>query len=283
MSGDDDFDAEVQLLVNEVPKLGDACKNLVAMLSAKSIPTEDPVPVTELLSCARVLLKQLNAHVLVDVVEWGSLHPQGELTAMKRIDQLREYKVVHALRAKAETMGGKVSKLFGKSFVLWSGCWKEVRRACNTAEVRPKDVADDVWAVFLDSFELSLGLLEAESSGMVCQNKGEASNAGAGAGADANTEATASEGTDGTTAEQQQNAVNSVLQALQLPDAAVTSPVALRTLRASADDGDLIWAASFKDALAARRLKREQKVESSGQREWAETAPATASDEPEDP
>lgn len=279
MSGDDDFDAEVQLLVNEAPKLGDACKNLVAMLSAKSIPTEDPVPVTELLSCARVLLKQLNAHVLVDVVEWGSLHPQGELTAMQRIDQLREYKVVHALRAKAETMGGKVSKLFGKSFVLWSGCWKEVRQACSTAEARPKDVADDVWAVFLDSFELSLGLSEAESSGMVCQNKGEASHAGA----DANAEATAIAGTDGTTAEQQQDAVNSVLQALQLPGAAVTSPVALRTLSASADDADLIWAVSFKDALAARRLKREQKVESSGQREWAETAPAAASDELEDP
>ena len=275
---EDDFDKEVRQLVDEVPNLGDACKNLVAMLSAKSMPTEEPVPVTELLSCARVLLKQINAHALVDVVEWGADHPQGELTAMQRIDQLREYKVVHALRAKAEKMGGRVSKLFGKSFILWSGCWKEVRHACMTPDACPAHVADDVWAVFLDCFELSLGLPPAEQSGLVQQEQQQEQIEGAGKG-----ESPAEGKAAGVNAEQQE-AVNSVLSALQREgkDASVLNtaePASLRPLRASADDGDLVWAVSFKDALAARRLAREQKVESSGQREWADNSAARAQEQ----
>ena len=235
-----EFDAEVQNLVDESPKLDAACKNLIALLSAKSMPTDEPVPITELLSCARVLLKQLNAHVLVDVVEWGSKHPQGEHTALERIDQLREYKVVHALRARVDQMKGKVSKLFGKSFILWSGCWKEVRAECEVNQ--PRDVPDDVFALFLDSFELSLGLHKSEESGRI---QVEESN----------------EAQKQQEQEQNNDAINTVLHALS-----VKAPVVRPPLKASAEDRDLIWAASFNEALAVRRKARESKIPA--QREW---------------
>lgn len=250
-----DFDAEVQKLVDESPKLDSACKNLIALLSAKSLPTEEPVPTTELLSCARVLLKKLNAHIFVDVVEWGTKHPQGEQTALARINQLREYKVVSALRARVGQMSGKPSKLFGKSFILWSGCWKEVREECEANQ--PLDVPDNVYTLFLDSFELSLGLHESEQSGRL----------------------------DITTSEIQQQrqqkqeehgeAVNTVLKACIDSDTDRGSSSLHRAhlrpaLKASVEDKDLIWASSFTTALAARRTAREAKM--SAQIAWVNHA-----------
>jgi hypothetical protein len=107
---DNQFDEEVRQLVDEEPKLDAACKNLIALISAKSAHTGDSIPPLELIQCARVLLKQLNAHELVDVVEWGSAHPQGaQQLALDRIQQITQYKVVRALKTK---YGGQDNQTF---------------------------------------------------------------------------------------------------------------------------------------------------------------------------
>ena len=166
----EDFDTEVSILVNELPKLDSAMKNMVALLSAKSILTNDSIPALELLNCARVILKCLNEHHMIDVVEWGSLYPQGPTqTAMERIAQLTQYKVARALRSKAQQMGGKPSKLFGKSFILWSGCWNDVRRRCES--MPPAEVPDDVFNLFLDTLEASLGIVDARAPKSISTEK----------------------------------------------------------------------------------------------------------------
>jgi len=234
-----EFDTEVALLVEELPKLDAAMKNIIALLSGKSTLTNEAIPALELLSCARVVLKALNAHELVDVVEWGAKHPQGEQTAMDRITQLTCYKVVRALRIKAQGMGGKPSKLFGKSFILWSGCWKEVRAACQ--QEQPGTVPDAVFSLFLDTLELSLGLSKEEQSGLVAGGEG----VGEG-GADATCTAA---GTAGTSTRAPQSAldvdVDTVLSGIA-SHAGLTgasNSVDSTGLLPSAEDQDLVWAA----------------------------------------
>jgi len=245
MSESEGFDKEVQILVEESPKLDASMKNLLALLSAKSLELEDPIPLNELLSCARCVLKQLNAYELVDVVSFGSKHPQGAMTALDRIDQLRYYKVVLALWQKSKEMNAKVSKLFGKSFIKWSCCWKDIRLAIVNDS--PQDVPDDVLQLFLDTFEISLELSVTEQSGLV-----ETPDNGADIVPIPN--------------EQEQDAINTVLRSLAV------NPKPVKKLSPSIDDKDLIWAANFKDALAERRFKREQKVEDNT--EWKdETLP----------
>ena len=233
-----EFDTEVALLVEELPKLDAAMKNIIALLSGKSTLTNEAIPALELLSCARVVLKALNAHELVDVVEWGAKHPQGEQTAMDRITQLTCYKVVRALRIKAQGMGGKPSKLFGKSFILWSGCWKEVRAACQ--QEQPGTVPDAVFSLFLDTLELSLGLSKEEQSGLVAGGEGVGEG---GTDATCTADGTAA-GTAAGTATRGLD-VDTVLSGV-VSHAGLTgasSSVDSTGLLPSADDQDLVWAA----------------------------------------
>jgi hypothetical protein len=236
-----EFDAEVSLLVEEVPKLDAAMKNIIALLSGKSTLKSDAIPALELLSCARVVLKALNAHELVDVVEWGGKHPQGEQTAMNRITQLTHYKVVRALRVKSQDMGGKPSKLFGKSFILWSGCWKEVRAACQ--QEQPSTVPDAVFGLFMDTLELSLGLSKEEQSGLVGRGEEEGEVEGS---TDATIHAAGTAAGAAGSALDADTVLSRLVSHASLaasPSSSASRPIRPDSaLLPSADDQDLVWA-----------------------------------------
>ena len=281
------YDAEVKELVEEHPKLDAACKNLIALLSAKSAQTQDIIHPLELLQCARVLLKALNAHQLVDVVEWGSSHPQSqEQGALDRIQQLTQYKVVRALRIKANDMGGKVTKLFGKSFILWSGCWKQVRQAAMLDA--PTTVADASFDLFLDTFEVSLDLSTEEQSGLV--DKGRDDEPVVVDEHDENDKKHAVKTTSAASTSDFGETVDSVLHRMTTStatatatgnsnNASLTCPLgASKRLIAStlSADKDLIWAPDFAAALSKRREIRQYKIESTKQAEWQDVTAANA-------
>ena len=239
-----EFDTDIALLVGEEPKLDSVLKNLIALMSAKSsLQLEnfevDVIQPMELLGCARLVSKALNGvDLAADVVEWGASHPQGEdQTGIDRMDELQHYKVARALCQKASSAGGKITKLFGKSFLLWSGAWKKIREeAVRNATI---ETNMDNLNSFLDCIERVIDTPKGEQTNLKSE-KSEKSETPSDTTANTNTNASVTEGT-------------------------------LKEKLAPETDDDLIWAKDFNSALTARRAERQKKVEVA--KDWVAPTP----------
>jgi hypothetical protein len=78
-------------------------------------------------------LRALQGLELAKPEEWSIENPQEEdQTGIDRIDQLMDYKVLHALFTSTKQKGGKVSRIFGRSFFRCSRTWGKLR-TCTLA------------------------------------------------------------------------------------------------------------------------------------------------------
>eukprot|EP00940_MAST-03C_sp_MAST-3C-sp2_P002120 g2120.t1 len=121
----------------ELPKIDDALKNFVTIVIAQlSVSTESdaerredarakglrPRSPAAVIQCARAFSLTLNEsiHDFPAPLEFETANPQGDMSALDRIAQISEYKLIYVLSKKisqATTTGAKATKLFGKSFL----------------------------------------------------------------------------------------------------------------------------------------------------------------------
>jgi hypothetical protein len=151
-----------KLLQDEQPKIGSAVKNVISLVLARSLTaspsdifrtTNVEISPNSALTCGRALLQGIQAYELVDHLTWGHKFPQDEeQTGEGRIDDIVRYKCVYRLRSMALSKGGKISQLFGRSYLKWTRAWPEIR---STIQL-PSGVTQDELDLFLRTFELSL-------------------------------------------------------------------------------------------------------------------------------
>jgi hypothetical protein len=155
-------------LMEEQPKIGAATKNLIAMVLGKSLA--DPssqllfandanfTPDTALL-CGRALLQAIQAFDPEEPMAWSVTHAQPEAQSGEdRLNDVIRYRCLYTLRSNVKSKNGKVSVLFGRSFLTWSKSWETIRRSI----IRPESVPDDMFEYFVSVFERSI-LLECAS------------------------------------------------------------------------------------------------------------------------
>ena len=133
------------------PKIEQALKNLVSIILAKVMSSngfinqpQNEVSLIEItpdiaLSCVRIILKSVNDQSLLSPLEWGLINVQGEnQTALSRIDEISKYRVLYSMHLLCLSKSGKVTKLFGKFFFLWSNIWPSL-----AAKILQEDEIDD--------------------------------------------------------------------------------------------------------------------------------------------
>mmetsp|Transcript_2521 Transcript_2521/g.7005 ORF Transcript_2521/g.7005 Transcript_2521/m.7005 type:complete len:234 (-) Transcript_2521:96-797(-) len=131
-------DDPLDVLANEIradePRITDAMKNYISYLGGSAIvaTSEDssnipPLDLGQLTTCAKVALKQINAHMLLPSAEWAIANPQGEdELGTDRIDALTRYKACILLAGQATSAGGKVTKLLGRKYLRATKTWSQV-------------------------------------------------------------------------------------------------------------------------------------------------------------
>ena len=158
-------------LLDDSPKLDVILKNFVSIVVAKAQvgdqqAASSTLKLDEALSMARAILKAISALQLPDAAQWGALdgNAQGEAqTGEDRIEQLTRYNAARVLFTKAKAnKDNKISKTFGKLFLLWTNCWNLVHQSCRNA--KPASTDEEVWEECLESFGLSLRLMKVAGS-----------------------------------------------------------------------------------------------------------------------
>ena len=133
--GDAILEAKSILFRSDLPCISDAVKSLLSVMIGEEVARPAPPTVThmrdgkvlgivesprldqaQLITCARVLIKVLNAYNLPTEKEWCEKYPQAEdEAAMVRLDNIAEFRVARVLSLHAKKNGGMHSKLFGAS------------------------------------------------------------------------------------------------------------------------------------------------------------------------
>ena len=148
-----------QELQQDLPTIYTSAKNLIAYMLGKNSSGDDQVPVGHVMACAKFLLQAIQTSELPDLEQFCSEHPQPEKQlGMERLDDICKYKAVYALRSVAVSKGGKVSRLFGRQYFVWSKQWTSIRVAATTLIEQNTDVLPDDVQSFLDTYENSLNL-----------------------------------------------------------------------------------------------------------------------------
>lgn len=151
MSSDDVTSKLSDEIAADSPKIEQALKNLVSIILAKVMSSNGVInqPQNEVnsievtpdiaLSCVRIILKSINEQSLLSPLEWGLINVQGEnQTALSRIDEISKYRVLYSMHLLCLSKSGKVTKLFGKLFFLWSNIWPNI-----SAKILQEDEIDD--------------------------------------------------------------------------------------------------------------------------------------------
>merc|ERR1719424_2279112 len=143
----DPLEVAAQRLRTDKPCLTDAMKNFTSAYAASALAPDEhsprlqqrPLDVGVLLSMARIVLKVLNAHALLSPEEWAASHPQDEdESALARIEALTNYKAASLLAQQVCAANAKRNKLFGRQFLLATGCWPAVRAAAQDELLRQR-------------------------------------------------------------------------------------------------------------------------------------------------
>jgi hypothetical protein len=153
-------------LMDEQPKIGAAAKNLIAMVLGRSMtdPSNRMLFANDVhftpdiaLVCGRALLQAIQAFEPEDPMSWSVTHPQPEQQSGEdRLNDVIRYRCLHTLRSHVKAKNGKVSTLFGRSFLVWSKSWPSIRSSI----ARPESVPEDLFEYFLSMFERSILLEE---------------------------------------------------------------------------------------------------------------------------
>lgn len=143
-----EFDEEVKMVAEELPKIDSALKNCASVLSAASLTRSESDPGTsrsqlEWINCMKIFYKAVNLQTFKESPQWGVEHPQGqEQSALDRVDQIKRYKVLKSLHDKVLGSDGKPGKYLGKKFFSWAeGTFEEVKqRAYSLANLSDSDI-----------------------------------------------------------------------------------------------------------------------------------------------
>ena len=143
-----EFDEEVKLAMEDMPKLDGALKNCASVLTATSLTRSETDPGVsrsqlEWISCMKIFYKAVNLQTFKESPQWGVEHPQGEdQSALDRVDQIRRYKVIKSLCDKVAASDAKPGKYLGKKFFAWAdGTFEEVKqRAYSLANLSDSDI-----------------------------------------------------------------------------------------------------------------------------------------------
>ena len=163
-AANDVLEQHAKLLQDDLPTIGNAIKNLIAMLLGRA--TADPstssmfendatfTPIIGL-TCGRCLLQAIERYELLNPIEHTTTHPQrDDQPGEARLNEIIQYKCLFTLATQARNAGGKRSTLFGRRWFLWSGAWSHIK----TSIVPPAAtiVPSDIFHFFLNTFENTL-------------------------------------------------------------------------------------------------------------------------------
>lgn len=150
-----------QEVQQELPTIYVSVKNLIACALGKNYeaPLEPKMQPQNVMTCAKYLLQAIRSHPLPDVEQFCEEHPQPEdQLGVDRLEDICKYKVIHALRYKAEEKGGKITRLFGKSYIQWSKMWSSFRRTTVELLQENTHIPMEEIEFFLRTYEASLDL-----------------------------------------------------------------------------------------------------------------------------
>jgi hypothetical protein len=81
--------------------------------------------------------------------------PEDQL-GVDRLEDICKYKVICALRYKAEAKGGRITRLFGKSYIRWTKMWKVFRKDTEKLLRENTHIPKEEIDMFLQTYEASL-------------------------------------------------------------------------------------------------------------------------------
>ncbi|RYH30587.1 hypothetical protein EON65_04715 [archaeon] len=143
-------------LAADLPKIDASVKNLAALMMTAETTATNALPPHAVMTCARMFLKAIQSHELLDMDSYCRVNPQGaNQPADDRLSQVCRYKVLLAYRKSIESKDQKVSQQLGKLFFVWSGVWREVRDAAYQLILAQNMSAEQADA-FLGKYENSL-------------------------------------------------------------------------------------------------------------------------------
>ena len=164
-----------EFLCNEKPRISDAVKNLLTILTAslKTASEEDrrryvregrPERIEEILQLSRGFLKTIDENEskkkFPNPIEFERLYPQTKSqSAVERLDQVAEYKVLYVLVQRIRRAErAKCTKLLGKSYcaflLRYPLCFRFEERFCCTMEKKGVTKRKSTW--FLNAVRYSL-------------------------------------------------------------------------------------------------------------------------------
>lgn len=154
-----------QEVQQELPTIYVSVKNLIACTMGQNFdaPLEPKIQPQNVMTCAKYLLQAIRSEPLPDVEQFCAEHPQPEdQLGVDRLEDICKYKVIYALRYKAEEKGGRITRLFGKSYIRWSKMWSRFRS--NTEELLRENTHIPLEEIeyFLQTYEASLKLDDSE-------------------------------------------------------------------------------------------------------------------------
>lgn len=144
-----------------MPTIYGSVKNLIACALGKSYeaPLEPKIQPQNAMTCAKYLLQAIRSHPLPDVEEFCAQHPQPEdQLGVDRLEDICKYKVIYELRYKAEEKGGKITRLFGRSYIHWTKMWSVFRKSTVELIKQNTHIPMDEIEFFLQTYEESLAL-----------------------------------------------------------------------------------------------------------------------------
>jgi hypothetical protein len=148
-----------QEVQQELPTIYVSVKNLIACSLGKNYeaPLEPKIQPQNVMTCAKYLLEAIKSHPLPDVEQFCAENPQPEdQLGVDRLEDICKYKVICALRYKAEAKGGRITRLFGKSYIRWTKMWKVFRKDTEKLLQENTAIPKEEIEMFLQTYEASL-------------------------------------------------------------------------------------------------------------------------------
>lgn len=174
-TADDILAGHCSELLDDVPKIDSALKNLIAMCMANVQASSDRasesdahlqimgaarylhscisplLPLDNRLYC-RAILKEINSHRLVSPAQWGLEHPQEDLPALDRLSSISKYKSAVYLLSKISSQNMKVSKCFGRKYLDATQLWPAIYQKLSATP----EASGEIFSSFITQFHNSM-------------------------------------------------------------------------------------------------------------------------------
>lgn len=148
-----------QEVQQELPTIYVSVKNLIAYAMGRNYGSalESRIQPQNVMTCAKYLLQAIRSQPLPDVEQFCAENPQPEdQLGVERLEDICKYKVIYALRYKAEAKGGRITRLFGKKYIRWSKGWNMFRKRTMELLQENTHIPLDEIEFFLQTYEKSL-------------------------------------------------------------------------------------------------------------------------------